>query len=131
MLIALACAACSGESAPDPKQEELVQNAKETVQSAKELLTEKKEAFQKAAEEQLEELDPKIQELKEKAKSATGDAQAQLEKLVASLEGERKAVAEELSRWKDVGADSWNSFTAGLSKKLDELERAAKDATPK
>lgn len=131
MVIALACAACSGESAPDSKQQELVQNAKETVQSAKELLAEKKQAFQKAAEQQLQELDPKIQALKEDAKSATGDAKAQLEKLVESLEDERKAVAEELARWKDVGADSWNSFTSELSKKLDELERAAKDATSK
>lgn len=137
MLVALACAACGGDSAPgaekpsDAKKQELAQNAKETMQSAKELLAAKQQEFQKAADQKLKELDPKIQELKQKAKNATGEAKAQLEKLAASLEDERKAAAEELARWKDVGADAWQSFTSKLSKKLDDLERAAKDATSK
>ena len=59
---------------------------------------------------------------------ATGDAKAELERVIHKLDTKRKMISERLATWKHEGTQTWQAFTADLDRMAKEIQTTAKDA---
>jgi hypothetical protein len=137
-LLALALFACgcgepsppktSSASSPREMIEGIKADAKSTLESAKEAFRSRQEDFRDRSKSSLAALERRIEELKEKARGAREEARPGLEKLTHDLEEQRERASEQLERWKDHGETAWESFTSGLERTLQDLDRKVGEA---
>ncbi len=131
LLIAAATfAACNRETtAADNKP--FGAKVQESIDAGKEKLAAAQQEFRAKTDATLKELDANLASVKESAVEASGDARAELDEAVRSLETKRMQLADKLAEWKSVSADKWQTFTADVNRRVADLQRETSQAIEK
>jgi Skp family chaperone for outer membrane proteins len=122
--------ACNRESSAADKKP-IGTKVQDSLDTTKQKLAEAQQELRTKTDAKMKEFDASIADLRKRAAEATDDSQAKWNEMADSLENKRDALAAKLEDWKSITADKWQSFSADVSRMVDDLQRSTKDALDK
>ena len=116
---------------PTASAEQLKQDLQQTARDTTAVAVQDKDRFLASAQQGLTNLDSRIAALTEKAKSLAGDAKAQADQSLATLEQKRVQLNGQLDKLKAATNDTWQKVKAAYDAAAADVKKAYQDAKAK
>ncbi|MCA1960305.1 MAG: hypothetical protein LDL33_05880 [Desulfomonile sp.] len=107
---------------------EVGKEVSDAAEKTKAFASQQVETYTKEMQAKLDTLSKRIKELKEKAKTATGDAQAKSQQVIADLQSKMDVARQELKDVGTAGADTWKDVKTRFDKLMENLNKAFDEA---